>query len=158
MTHSSALQLDTWTRELAHTFREGYQPIGIIFCEPTGHAPIRVDFHNAILAALAACPNSMLPDPDEALQIISNRLRHVVKQGAIPLAVMLVHANHDTLSICYCRSGLQQSELRSGAVATIATRAYHALTQKLHDSLTTDNNTTPPTWIPITTRVSQRTH
>lgn len=136
MPHSSALQLDTWSRELAHAFREGYQPIGVISCEPTGRTPIRVDFYNVIFAALAELPGSTLPDPDEALRIMSDRLRQIVKDGATPLAVMLTHARHPTLSICYCRSGLQQSGLDSKEVARVATRAYHAFAQELRESLT----------------------
>lgn len=141
MPQSSALQLDTWTRELAHTFREGYQPIGVISCEPTGPAPIRVDFHNAIFAALTELPGSTPPDPDEALRIMSDRLRQIVKGGATPLAVMLTHTRHPTLSICYCRSGLRQSGVNSGEVSRVATRAYHAFAQELRESLTALDHT-----------------
>lgn len=135
MTHSSALQLDTWTREFAHTFREGYRPVGIISYEPTGQAPIRVDFYNAIFETLAELPGT-LPDPDEALRILSSRLQKAIKEGATPLAVMLAHARHPTLSICYCRSGLQQSGVDNKEIARVATRAYRAFTQELHESLT----------------------
>lgn len=137
MPQSSALQLNTWTHELAQAFREGYQPIGVISsCEPIGQAPIRVDFYNAIFAVVAELPASTLPDPDEALRIMSDRLRQTVKKGATPLAIMLTHARHATLSICYYRSGLRRSRLDSREVARVATRAYHAFTQEFRESLT----------------------
>lgn len=152
MTHSSALQLDTWTHELAQTFRAGYQPIGVILYESTGQAPIRVDFYQAIFAALVKLPGSTLPDPDEALQLISNRLHKDIKEDAMPLAVMLAHPHHPTLSICYCRSGLQQSGVDNKEVARIATRAYQAFTQELHESLTALKQTT------VSKRMTRSTH
>jgi hypothetical protein len=84
---------------------------------------------------LAEFPDGTPPDPDEALRNISNRVRQVIKKGATPLAVLLSRAHHATLSICYCRSGLQQSGLDGREVARVATRAYHAFAQELRESL-----------------------